>query len=146
MVPTGKDATKQPTGGPRERRADTRFPMALEVRYSAPQGEGGSGRLIDIGRTGLRFVAPGPRENGRRMDVAINWPVLLEGRVQLQLVVTGTVVRSSGSETVLRISRHAFRTRSAGPGAAPPRSWPGLDRSAPETLFANCDFRGKKTV
>ena len=46
-------------------------------------------------RSGLRFVAQGPPlEPGLRLDIAINWPVLLDDHVQLQLIVTGVVVRS----------------------------------------------------
>ena len=70
------------------------------------------GNMIDLSSSGLRFAAPGPLEPGRKLAVAIDWPVLLDGRVQLQLIVTGVVVWSRGTETALRIQRHGFRTRS----------------------------------
>jgi PilZ domain len=107
-----------------DRRASVRFPLSLDLRYSvwhtrAPV-ETGSGQIIDLSRSGLRFAAPGPLEPGLKLDVAINWPVLLDGRVQLQLILTGVVVWSSGTQIALRIQRHDFRTRSAGPKAASP--------------------------
>jgi len=98
-----------------ERRASTRFPLALEVRYTVSGRralrETGSGRTIDLSSSGLRFATQGPLEPGIKLDVAIDWPVLLNGGVQLQLVAKGEVVWSSGTETALRIQRHELRTR-----------------------------------
>jgi hypothetical protein len=98
-----------------ERRAHTRFPLTLEMRYSAYQVyapvDWGSGQTIDLSSSGLRFAAQRPLEPGLTVDVAINWPVLLGGRVQLQLIVSGVVVWSRGTESALRIDRHDFRTR-----------------------------------
>ena len=99
-----------------ERRASVRFPLTLDVRYSVSHRrapvEAGSGQIIDLSSSGLRFAAQGPLEPGLKLDVAIDWPVLLDGRVQLQLIVTGVVVWSSGTETALQIQQHDFRTRS----------------------------------
>jgi PilZ domain len=113
-----------------ERRASVRFPLTLEARYSvshcrAPV-ETGSGQIIDLSSSGLRFAAQGPLEPGLKLDVAINWPVLLDGRVQLQLIVAGVVVWSSGTETALQIQRHEFRTRSVRLKAASPQESDGL--------------------
>jgi DNA-binding response OmpR family regulator len=108
---------------PAERRARIRFPLPLEVRYSVSHRgapvETGSGQIIDLGSSGLRFVGKRPLEPGLKLDVAINWPVLLDRRVQLQLIVTGVVVWSSGTETALRIRRHGFyRCQALGSSAA----------------------------
>jgi hypothetical protein len=106
-----------------ERRASVRYPLTLDVRYSVSRRrapvEMGLGQLIDLSSSGLRFVAQGPPlEPGLKLDIAINWPVLLDDHVQLQLIVTGVVVRSSGTEVALQIQRHDFRTRSVGLNAA----------------------------
>lgn len=101
-----------------DRRAGVRFPLTLDVRYFASHRrapvETGSGHLIDLSSSGLRLAAHGPLEPGLKLDVAISWPVLLDGRVQLQLIVTGRVVWSSGTEIAMQIERHVFRTRSVG--------------------------------
>lgn len=99
-----------------ERRASTRFPLNLEVRYTiagrrAPV-ETASGRTIDMSSSGLSFTADRPLPTGVKLDVSIDWPALLGDSVQLQLVVSGVVVRSSGAVIALRIERHEFRTRS----------------------------------
>jgi hypothetical protein len=106
-----------PKGAARiERRGSVRFPITLDVRYSVLHRNGpaetGSGRLIDVSSSGLRFIAEAPVALGLKLDVAINWPVLLDGRIQLQLTVSGIVVRSSGNEVSMRIQKHDFRTRS----------------------------------
>ena len=98
-----------------ERRASVRFPLALEVHcvsHRHGQVETREGKTIDISSSGLRFAVPGPLERELRLDVAIDWPALLEERIQLQLVVAGTEVWSSGTETAMRILRHDFKTRS----------------------------------
>jgi PilZ domain len=109
------------------RRARARFPLTLDVRYSVSHRgapvESGSGQIIDLSSSGLRFAAQRPLEPGLKLDVAINWPVLLDGCVQLQLIVTGVVVWSSGTETALRIQRHGFRTRSVGLNTALPQEF-----------------------
>jgi hypothetical protein len=46
-----------------------------------------------------------------RLDVSVDWPALLEGGIPLQLIATGVVVWTRGTETALRIQRHEFRTR-----------------------------------
>src|ERR1039457_1753509 len=82
---------------------------------SAPAGRGqrktGSGRSIDLSSSGLSFTADALPPTGQRLEVAIDWPVLLDGAVRLQLVMSGLVVRTSGTTTAVRIQRHDFKTR-----------------------------------
>jgi hypothetical protein len=100
------------------RRASTRFPLNLEVRYTVSGRralvETGTGRTIDMSSSGLSFTTDRPLPTGLKLDVSIDWPALLDGGVQLQLVASGVVVRSSGAVTALRIERHEFRTRRVG--------------------------------
>ena len=103
-----------------ERRTHTRFPLKLEVHYSIPRAsatpEVGSGYTNDLSSSGLRFTGEKPLEPGQKIDLAINWPVLLDGHVQLQLIATGRIVWSRGAETAIQIDRHDFRTRSLAGG------------------------------
>jgi hypothetical protein len=106
-----------------DRRGSVRFPVNLEVRYSVvghrKPVETGSGRTIDMSSSGLSFTADRPLSIGQRLDLSIEWPVLLDGGVQLQLVTSGVVVRTTGAVTAIRIQRHDFRTRRAGPRLVP---------------------------
>jgi hypothetical protein len=83
-----------------ERRAATRFPMSLEVRYvilgSGAPARVGSGRTIDLSISGLCFTADPPLSTGQRVDIFIDWPALLGGDVHLQLVACGVVVPPTG--------------------------------------------------
>jgi hypothetical protein len=112
---------RRPKEAKLDRRASVRFPITLDLHHWISQRrtplETDSGQLIDLSSSGLRFAAPGPLEPGLKLDVAIDWPVLLQGRVELQLIVTGTVIWSNKTETAMRIHRHDFRTRSTGPSA-----------------------------
>jgi len=108
-----------------ERRDSNRYPLTLEVRYAVSgcptPVPTGSGRAIDVSSTGLSFTAERPLATGQVLDVSIDWPVLLDGCVQLQLMLSGVVVRTKGTTAALRIHRHEFRTRSLAPKAVPPR-------------------------
>jgi c-di-GMP-binding flagellar brake protein YcgR len=109
------DRRVRPSEPDPDRRASVRFPLALDVSYSVLHrrrpGETGSGQLIDLSSSGLRFTAESALKPGLKIDVAIKWPVLLDNRVQLQLMISGVVVWSRDSEAALRILRHDFRTR-----------------------------------
>jgi hypothetical protein len=98
-----------------ERRAGTRFPLGIEVRYALvgcrEQRKTGSGQIIDLSSSGLSFTADRRLPTGQKLEVAIDWPVLLDGGVRLQLVMSGVVVRTSGTTTALKIQRHEFKTR-----------------------------------
>jgi hypothetical protein len=128
-------------GEPRpERRANVRFPLNLEVRsvsHRRKSVETRFGNIIDISSSGLRFAAQGPLKLGLKLDVAIDWPVLLDGRVQLQLILTGVVVWSSDTETALQIQHSDFKTRRVGlSGVLPQQS---DDPSAASVKGVNAD-------
>src|SRR3954454_4534806 len=97
-----------------ERRKCTRFNLVLEMSYSVVYGTGqekGTGQTIDVSSSGFRFMAADPLPVGVGLLVAIAWPARLDGLIALQLVVDGTVVRSSGRETAVKLERHKFKTR-----------------------------------
>ena len=98
-----------------ERRAGTRFPLGIEVRYALvgcrEQRKTGSGQTIDLSSSGLSFTADRPLLTRQKLKVAIDWPVLLDGGIRLQLVMSGVVVRTGGTTTALKVQRHEFKTR-----------------------------------
>ena len=106
-----------------DRRASIRVPVNLEVRYSVAGRRGavetGSGRTIDMSSSGLSFTADRPLPIGQKLDLSIDWRARLNGDVQLQLVASGVVVRTAGAVTAIRLERHDFRTRRAGPRLVP---------------------------
>ena len=78
--------------------------------------ETGSGRTINLSSSGMSFTADGPLLIGQTLDLCLDWPVLLDGAIRLQLMMSGEVVRTNGTMTALQIRRHEFRTRRADPG------------------------------
>ena len=71
----------------------------------------GSGQTIDVSSSGLRFTADRPLNPGLKLELFLDWPLMLDSDVELQLIASGVVVRTDGCETVLRIQRHNFKTR-----------------------------------
>jgi hypothetical protein len=67
----------------------------------------------------MRFTADRPLSVGKKLDLFVDWPVLLDGAVPLQLVASGVVVRTAGVVTAVLIKRYEFRTRRAGMTAVP---------------------------
>jgi len=75
----------------------------------------GSGHTINLSSSGLCFTADTQLAVGQRLEVSIQWPVQLQGRAQIQLLLVGEVVRTSGSTAALRCDQHQFKTLSLGP-------------------------------
>jgi hypothetical protein len=125
MEHRGERRVRTPESPGPERRASTRFALTLEVRYtisgSRAPVETGSGRTIDLSSSGLCFTADRRLLTGQKLDVSIDWPILLDGRTKLQLFMSGVIVRTNGTASALQIRRHEFRTRRVGLIAAPPQ-------------------------
>ena len=100
-----------------------RYPLTLEMSYSILKGtqksETRASQTIDLSSSSVRFTAAEPLVLGTRVEIAINWPTLLNGRIALQLIASGSVVRSSGKDTAVQIERHAFKTRRSGGDLGP---------------------------
>jgi len=48
---------------------------------------------------------------GRLVEVAVNWPVRLNGACPLQFVAVGKVIRSEATQAAVQIARYEFKTR-----------------------------------
>jgi hypothetical protein len=62
----------------------------------------------------IRFETSTPPQEGRFLELSVNWPVALNGRCPLKLVLLGQVVASSSGVVTLEIARHEFKTRGSG--------------------------------
>jgi len=84
------------------------------MRYKAASGEVtvfGLGRTSKMSSTELTFSADQFLEVGMKAEISIAWPVLLDNRVRLQLVVEGAVVRNDGDLCAVEIWKYHYRTR-----------------------------------
>jgi hypothetical protein len=109
-----------------ERRASRRFPIEQEVSYrvldhKAVVPESGIGRTFDISSKGMRFATEQRLRSGKRIELSVNWPAVLEGGCPLKFVAVGRVVRVEDTRASISIVQHEFRTRrSKDPAAVAP--------------------------
>jgi hypothetical protein len=109
-------------GGRTDRRETNRFPVREEARYRVLHAKGspasGVGKTLDIGSRGILFTTEERLPMGRLVEVAVNWPVRLNGACPLQFVAVGKVVRSEATQAAVQIDRYEFKTRGSNGVAA----------------------------
>jgi hypothetical protein len=100
---------------PAEQRRANRYSLKLDLTYVVLIGgktiDSGAGQTVDCSSAGLRFVAERPIGAGRKLEIAVRWPLTLDSGVPLKLVITGKCVRADNCETAIRIAGYEFRTR-----------------------------------
>ena len=99
-----------------ERRATRRFAIEQDVLYKildhrAAAPESGVGKTLDISSGGVRFETQQRLRPGKRVEVSVNWPALLDGGCPLKFVAVGRVVRAEERRAAMHIEQHEFRTR-----------------------------------
>ncbi len=110
----GKDYRTEDSDQPDlvERRTRLRFPFALRVRFRSP------GRVYPIAGVGwIRNISSGGAlvtyeheiSAGTRLELNIDWPMRLDGRIPLQLVAVGTVLRCELFSFAVGLERYHFR-------------------------------------
>ena len=106
-----------------ERRRSERFPLELAAHYQCVMrkaaSESGDGVTVNISSTGVLFTSDQNLQNGRRIELSINWPAKLDQKVPLKLIVLGRIVRTEPGRAAVDILQHEFRIHNAG---ARPRS------------------------
>ena len=99
-----------------DRRAATRFPIERPVSYKYARGrawsEANLGKTMNISSTGILFSGDCPLIPGKRLQIAISWPVQLDGKCGLKLVASGNVVRCSGNIVAAKIEKYDFHVQS----------------------------------
>lgn len=101
---------------PMERRARSRFPLRLGVRYRSLAGEPallGAGRTLNVSSCGL-LIEPEDEarvDAGSRLQLIVDWPFLLHGVTPLQLIVACRVTRSVPEEFAVKLEQYQFRTK-----------------------------------
>jgi len=93
-----------------ERRLRRRFEIQMDLRCKLPDtGEILEGTTCDISSLGVRFRANHSLTIGQRVALSLTWPVRLEGRCPLQLVVHGSVIREDWRGIAIVANSHEFR-------------------------------------
>ena len=98
-----------------DRRSAIRLPIEQDVRYKVRSRNTvtvGFGKTVNMSSNGVLFTTERPLALGARLQVAVNWPALLDNKCPLKLVTTGRVVRSESGVVAIVIERYEFRTQS----------------------------------
>jgi len=99
---------------PDERRSHNRYPISLEVEYTLLNGVHiehlGYGRTVNVSSKGILFEADNALPAGSSIQLAIEWPFLLDGECSLRLHVRGIVIRSDTKYAAVQMAHHEFRT------------------------------------
>jgi hypothetical protein len=115
MSPT---PTLQRTLATRDRRCNLRFRISTSAEYTIGRlhGKGvirnisGGGIFIQVGRT---------LPVGRLLELLIDWPAKLDGKLRLQLSVKGKVLRSTADGTAVEVLGYECRFDSSGKKSDP---------------------------
>jgi len=107
---------------PAERRSHSRYGVELDLHYKLlwrqRVRDEGTGKTCDLSTGGIFFRADRSLPKGWPVELAIDWPMRLDGICPLQLRVMGKIVRSSETGTAVKITHHEFCTRRGASTAA----------------------------
>lgn len=99
--------------------ADTRVPQVFDIelngRFIVRRYDiGGDLRTTAIASCKVEFETDAAGLMvGHLIDLALEWPVLLDGQIPLALIMSGSVVAVSGRRVIVNVAKHEFRTRAS---------------------------------
>ena len=97
-----------------DRRSSVRYPLRLPLNYKVLKKVGataGAGATRNLSGNGVAFEVLETLQPGAYVELAIHWPVALDGSIPLKLVVVGCVAWNQGGLAAVRIRRFQFRTQ-----------------------------------
>lgn len=100
---------------PSDRRNAQRFEMGLDLRFreigDGPELVQGSGKTIDMSSDAILFTPDCDVKPGTRLELAVAWPVRLDGRIALKFIARGVVMGYRRPNAVVAIQNYEFRTQ-----------------------------------
>jgi c-di-GMP-binding flagellar brake protein YcgR len=104
--------------GRTDRRSAYRYPIVLRLQYKLTRNgrveRFGSGTTRNISSRGVLFDADDQLPARSVIELALHWPVLLQGSCGLKLVMRGRVVRVNEKAVAMVAEFHEFRTAGYG--------------------------------
>jgi PilZ domain len=102
---------------PAERRNRFRYSLDLSVRFGSA-GPGarffGQGIIVNMSSGGVLVASSHQPPVGELVELRIEWPSLLDGRVPLQLIAMGRILRRGPARFAAALERYEFRTKRSG--------------------------------
>ena len=99
--------------GQSERRQHRRYPIIAKSEY-VMAGNRAPATTLDISSGGVFLKTDKNLPLGNPIQVFIDWPMLLDQRCPLRLLISGRVLRSDARGTVVGILSYDFRLRPRG--------------------------------
>ena len=105
----------------RESRAsiDRSFPITSELDYRLVEPAGvsvrGRGWTQAMSSTAVWLESDRVLRVGVLIELAVAWPVRLDNKIPLRLIIHGRTVSAEGNYAKVEILRHEFRTRAVAP-------------------------------
>jgi|SRR5579871_5015479 len=97
-----------------ERRSKVRYPIIASAQCRGLKGRvilgSGQGTIRNISSEALMIETECSLADGGCAEVAITWPVLLDGQVNLRLLVVGRVLRIGDGCAAIAIEKYEYRT------------------------------------
>jgi hypothetical protein len=92
-------------------RSKAGFPIDLPFRYSSggQPGFSGSGRVVNIGSSDVVVACRHRLRPGTPVELVIEWPARLDGRIPIHLVMFGRVVRADIFGFAVGSCQHRFQ-------------------------------------
>jgi hypothetical protein len=95
---------------------NARFHIEQTVRYKLLDdhrtAETGLGATVNMSSGGIWLTTDHPLSTGMQVELAMNWPVFLNGSCPMKLMIYGCVLRSNDHGAAVAIERYEFRTQS----------------------------------
>ena len=92
-----------------DRRSHRRYPISVELKYSAG-GQVGRGKTINLSEGGLLFEADVALPTNLLIELWISWPGRTWPPVPLEVYAPGKIVRVEGTKVAVKFDRAVFRT------------------------------------
>jgi hypothetical protein len=98
-----------------DRRVRQRYPLRLSVTCRRTESQFSwdpaiTGESLNISSKDLLFTTSETFLPGQAIEAFIDWPILLDNRIRLTLVVEGVVVRTAANHAAMRIEKYQFKT------------------------------------
>lgn len=113
----GPVSNRETIRDPSERRARRRFQIGQDVCYICLSGsrvdDEGVGKIVNVSSSGVRFTTEHTLNVGKRVEVTVEWPALIDDKCLMNLVIKGWVARSDSNSAAVKIEHYEFRTRAS---------------------------------
>jgi|SRR5579871_1388830 len=98
-----------------DRRSRRRYAISLPIQIHVPKrhhvASVGTGKVVNISSRGIAMTTDESLNVGTLVELFIDWPALLDGKIPVRLVVEAVVVRTDDCVMAVEIIRHEFRTK-----------------------------------